>query len=153
MVKRRGALAAAVLGFFVVRLDATVVNVTLPSVRADFISGISGLQRVVDGCTLMFAALLLPAGVLLDRIVGRRAFGAGVLGFVAASATCGFAPSLGMLVGTLLASRAGFLAGLRTSLLIAAAVALIAAAVALTAAAGSILLQQPLTPAKENRDE
>jgi MFS transporter, DHA2 family, methylenomycin A resistance protein len=48
--------------------------------------------------------------------------------------------------GALLASRAGFLAGLRTSLLIAAAVAL-------TAAAGSILLRQPATRAKGNRDE
>jgi MFS transporter, DHA2 family, methylenomycin A resistance protein len=92
------ALAAAVLGFFVVTLDATVVNVALPSVRADFGSGISGLQWVVDGYTLMFAALLLSAGALSDRIGARRAFGAGVLGFVAASAACGFAPSLGMLV-------------------------------------------------------
>jgi hypothetical protein len=52
------ALAAALLGFFVVRLDATVVNVALLSVRADFGGGISGLQWLAAGYTLMFAALL-----------------------------------------------------------------------------------------------
>jgi EmrB/QacA subfamily drug resistance transporter len=91
-------LAAAVLGFFVVTLDATVVNVALPSVRADFGGGISGLQWVIDGYTLMFAALLLSAGALADRIGARRAFGAGVAGFMLASAACGLAPSLGILV-------------------------------------------------------
>src|SRR2546421_9583613 len=69
-------LAAAVLGFFVITLDAVVVNVALPSIRRDFGGGMSGLQWVVDGYTLMFAALLLTAGALSDRIGARRAFGA-----------------------------------------------------------------------------
>jgi len=56
------ALAAAVLGFFVVTLDAVVVNMTLPIIRTDLGGGVSGLQWVVDGYTLMFAALLLSAG-------------------------------------------------------------------------------------------
>jgi len=99
-------LAAAVLGFFVVTLDATVVNVALPSVRADFGGGISGLQWVVDGYTLMFAALLLSAGALADRIGARRAFGAGVGGFVLASAACGLAPGLGVLVAARLVQGA-----------------------------------------------
>src|SRR6185437_13270906 len=99
-------LAAAVLGFFVVTLDATVVNVALPSVRADFGGGISGLQWVVDGYTLMFAALLLSAGALADRIGARRAFGAGVAGFVLASAACGVAPGLGVLVAARLVQGA-----------------------------------------------
>jgi DHA2 family methylenomycin A resistance protein-like MFS transporter len=46
------ALAAAVLGFFVVTLDAVVVNVALSSIRSDFGAGITGLQWVVDGYTL-----------------------------------------------------------------------------------------------------
>jgi EmrB/QacA subfamily drug resistance transporter len=99
-------LAAAVLGFFVVTLDATVVNVALPSVRADFGGGISGLQWVADGYTLMFAALLLSAGALADRIGARRAFGAGVAGFVLASAACGLAPGLGVLVSARLVQGA-----------------------------------------------
>ena len=69
------ALAAAVLGFFVVTLDAVVVNVALPSIRHDLGGGIAGLQWVVDGYTLMFAALLLTSGSLADRIGARRAFG------------------------------------------------------------------------------
>ena len=100
------ALAAAVLGFFVVTLDATVVNVALPSVRADFGGGISGLQWVAAGYTLMFAALLLSAGALADRTGARRAFGAGVAGFVLASAACGLAPGLGVLVSARLVQGA-----------------------------------------------
>jgi MFS transporter, DHA2 family, methylenomycin A resistance protein len=99
-------LAAAVLGFFVVTLDATIVNVALPSVRADLGGGISGLQWVVDGYTLMFAALLLSAGALADRIGARRAFGAGVAGFVLASAACGLAPGLGALIAARLVQGA-----------------------------------------------
>jgi MFS transporter, DHA2 family, methylenomycin A resistance protein len=78
-------LAATVLGFFVVTVDAVVVNVALPSIRGDLGGGITGLQWVVDGYTLMFAALLLTAGALSDRIGARRAFAAGLLLFIAAS--------------------------------------------------------------------
>ena len=91
-------LAAAVLGFFVITLDAVVVNVALPAIRRDFGGGITGLQWVVDGYTLMFAALLLSAGALSDRIGARRGFVVGLGGFVAASAACGLAPGLGGLV-------------------------------------------------------
>jgi EmrB/QacA subfamily drug resistance transporter len=91
-------LAAAVLGFFVITLDAVVVNVALPSIRGEFGGGITGLQWVVDGYTLMFAALLLSAGALSDRIGARGAFGAGVVLFVVASVACGLAPTMGALV-------------------------------------------------------
>ena len=66
-------LAAAVLGFFMITLDAVVVNVALPSIRAGLGGGITGLQWVVDGYTLMFAALLLSAGSLSrpDRRAAR----------------------------------------------------------------------------------
>jgi EmrB/QacA subfamily drug resistance transporter len=92
------ALAAAVLGFFVVTLDAVVVNVALPSIRADLGGGITGLQWVVDGYTLLFAALLLSAGAFSDRAGARRTFGAGIGLFVAGSAACGLAPAIGALV-------------------------------------------------------
>src|SRR5436309_14962910 len=94
------ALAAAVLGFFVITLDAVVVNVALPAIRRELGGGISGLQWVVDGYTLMFAAVLLSAGSLTDRIGARRAFGMGLTVFVAASAGCGLAPGLGVLVAS-----------------------------------------------------
>src|SRR5947209_8858575 len=89
---------AALLGFFVITLDAVVVNVALPSIRNDLGGGITGLQWVVDGYTLMFAALLLSAGALSDRLGARRAFGAGLGVFVAASVACGLAPGLAALV-------------------------------------------------------
>lgn len=91
-------LAAAVLGFFMITLDAVVVNVALPSIRAGLGGGITGLQWVVDGYTLTFAALLLSAGSLSDRSGARRAFGAGLAVFVLASAACGLAPAIGALV-------------------------------------------------------
>lgn len=81
-----------------VTLDAVVVNVTLTSIRADLGGGVAGLQWVVDGYTLMFAALLLSAGSLSDRLGARRAFGSGLVVFVLASVACGLAPALGFLV-------------------------------------------------------
>jgi len=103
----RAALTAAVLGFFAITLDALVVNVALPSIRHDLGGGITGLQWVVDGYTLMFAALLLSAGSLSDRIGARRAFGTGMAVFVVASAACGLAPSLGVLIAARLVQGAG----------------------------------------------
>jgi DHA2 family methylenomycin A resistance protein-like MFS transporter len=92
------ALLAALLGFFVVTLNAVVVNVTLPTIRGELGGGVTGLQWVVDSYTLMFAALLLTAGSLSDRRGARRAFGAGMVVFVLASVGCGLAPSLGVLI-------------------------------------------------------
>lgn len=87
-------LAAALLGFFVVTLDAVVVNVALPSVGRDLGGGLAGLQWVVDGYTLSFAALLLCAGSLTDRIGAKHAFVLGVGVFTLASLACGLASSL-----------------------------------------------------------
>jgi EmrB/QacA subfamily drug resistance transporter len=115
----RPALAAAVLGFFVVTLDAVVVNVALPLIRADLGGGITGLQWVVDGYTLMFAALLLSAGSLTDRVGARRAFGTGVAVFVLASLACGLAPSLAALVA------ARFVQGAAAAVMMPASMALI----------------------------
>jgi DHA2 family methylenomycin A resistance protein-like MFS transporter len=52
----------------------------------------------VDGYTLIFAALMLSAGSLSDRIGARQAYGGGLVLFTLASAACGPAPGLGMLV-------------------------------------------------------
>ncbi|WP_223187706.1 MFS transporter, partial [Streptomyces sp. CBMA29] len=93
-------LAAALLGFFVITLDASVVTVALPSIGADLHGGLAALQWVVDGYTLAFAAFMLSTGALSDRIGARRAFGAGMAVFTVASAACGLAPGLGVLIGT-----------------------------------------------------
>ncbi|MEU4080094.1 MFS transporter [Streptomyces venezuelae] len=88
------ALAAAMLGFALITLDTSVVNVALPAIGADLGAGMSGLQWVVDAYTLVFAALLLSSGALADRVGASRAYGAGAVVFVLASAACGLAPGL-----------------------------------------------------------
>jgi len=107
---------AALLGFFVVTLDAVIVNVALPDIRRDLAGGMSGLQWVVDGYTLMFAALLLSAGSLSDRAGARRAFGTGMTLFVLASAGCGLAPTLPALVAARFAQGAAAAAMMPSSM-------------------------------------
>ncbi|WP_220495603.1 MFS transporter [Oceanospirillum sediminis] len=94
----RATLLAALLGFFVITLDAVVVNVALPTLSHEMDATITGLQWVVDGYTLAFAALLLSTGALTDRLGAKRAFGWGVVIFVLASLACGVAPDLGSLI-------------------------------------------------------
>ncbi|MFD0573770.1 MFS transporter [Kitasatospora gansuensis] len=101
------ALGAALLGFFVITLDALIVSVALPTIGTDLGGGMTGLQWVVDGYTLVLAALLLSAGSISDRIGARQAFGAGLVVFLIASAACGFAPALPTLVAARLVQGAG----------------------------------------------
>jgi DHA2 family methylenomycin A resistance protein-like MFS transporter len=112
-------LAVAVMGFFIVTFDAVVVNVALPTIRTDLGGGITGLQWVVDGYTLMFAALLLTSGALSDRVGARRAFTAGLVVFVLASLACGLAPNISALV------IARFVQGSAAALMMPASMALI----------------------------
>ncbi|WP_211296148.1 MFS transporter [Mycobacterium aquaticum] len=112
-------LIAALLGFFTITLDAVVVNVALPTIRDDLGGGVSGLQWVVDGYTMMFAALMLTAGSLSDRLGAKRAFGGGMAVFVLASVACGLAPTLGVLVA------ARFLQGAAAAAMMPASMALI----------------------------
>ncbi|MET9495609.1 MFS transporter [Streptomyces sp. NPDC006552] len=91
-------LGAALLGFFLISLDALIVTVALPDIGRGLGGGMTGLQWVVDGYTLMFAALMLSAGALSDRVGASRAFGGGLVLFVLASMACGFAPGLAVLV-------------------------------------------------------
>ncbi|MDT7641427.1 MAG: transporter, family, methylenomycin resistance protein, partial [Pseudonocardiales bacterium] len=62
------ALVALCLGYFMVILDVTVVAVAVPSIGRDLSVGVTGLQWVVDGYTLVFAMLLLPSGGAGDRL-------------------------------------------------------------------------------------
>ncbi|MEU2007029.1 MFS transporter [Rhodococcus sp. NPDC019627] len=148
-VSSGAALAAALLGMFVITLDALVVTVALPAIRNDLGGGMSGLQWVVDSYTLMFAALLLSAGALSDRVGARRAYGVGLAVFVAASAVCGLAPSLGILIAARLVQGAGAAVMLPASLALiresyadpvkrARAIALWAVGGAVAAAAGPV---------------
>ena len=81
------------LGFFVVALDARIVNVALPDIGSSLGRGLSGLQWVVTGYTLTFSALLLFADTLSDWIGAKRAYGMGMAVFVVASAACASRPA------------------------------------------------------------
>lgn len=97
-VRSKVSLIACTLVFFVITLDAVIVNVALPSIRTELGGGIGDLQWIVDGYTLMFAALLLSCGSLSDRIGAKRLLAAGMALFVLASIACGIAPGMGILI-------------------------------------------------------
>ena len=91
-------LAAMSLGFGVVQLDVTIVNTALNAIGSGFGGEVSALQWVVDAYTIGFAALILTAGALGDRIGAKRMFMGGFVLFTLASAACAFAPSLPLLI-------------------------------------------------------
>ncbi len=95
---RRLTLIAMSLGFCVVQLDVSVVNVAVKSIGASIGGGVSALQLIVSAYTVTFAAFILTAGALGDRIGAKRLFIAGFVLFTLASVACGLAPSLGVLV-------------------------------------------------------
>jgi EmrB/QacA subfamily drug resistance transporter len=94
----RGALLATVLGTGMVMLDSTIVNVALPHIGHDLKTDLAGLQWTLNGYTLTLAALILLGGSLGDRFGRRRVFLAGVCWFAVASALCGLAVNIEMLV-------------------------------------------------------
>ncbi|MGW2562114.1 DHA2 family efflux MFS transporter permease subunit [Streptomyces sp. NPDC001514] len=100
-------LIALSLGYFLVMLDVTVVNVAVPDISDSLHTGASALQWIVDGYSTVFAGLLLLGGGLADRLGHRRMFLAGLGVFTAASLACGFAGTSGMLVAGRLAQGAG----------------------------------------------
>ena len=79
-------------------IDGTVVNVALPALQTALHATVSDIQWVVEAYALLLASLLLVGGSLGDRYGRRKIFIYGVLLFAAASACCGFAPSITLLV-------------------------------------------------------
>ena len=91
-------LAAMSLGYVVVQLDVTIVNVAINSIGADFGGSVADLQWIVNAYTITFAAFILTAGALGDRLGARRVFIAGFAIFVLASLACALAPALPVLI-------------------------------------------------------
>ena len=91
-------LGICCFSLLIVGLDATIVNVALPSIRNDLHASVSGLQWVIDAYTLVLASLLMLAGSTADRIGRKRIFRAGLVVFSLGSLLCGLAPSLGALI-------------------------------------------------------
>jgi DHA2 family methylenomycin A resistance protein-like MFS transporter len=91
-------LAAMSLGYGVVQLDVTIVNTALGSIGSSLGGGVSELQWVVSSYTIAFAAFILTAGALGDRIGAKRVFMAGFAIFTAASVACALAPMATVLI-------------------------------------------------------
>jgi len=111
-------LSGLALGYFMVLLDATIVNVSLPAINHDLGGGLAGLQWVVNAYTLVFASLLLTAGALADQFGAKRIFLSGLIVFLVASAFSAIAPSLGVLIGLRALLGVGAAAIASTSLVI-----------------------------------
>jgi DHA2 family methylenomycin A resistance protein-like MFS transporter len=91
-------LAAMSLGYGVVQLDVTIVNTALHSIGASLGGGVSELQWIVSTYTIAFAALILTAGALGDRIGAKKVFMAGFAIFTAASLACALSLSAMQLI-------------------------------------------------------
>jgi EmrB/QacA subfamily drug resistance transporter len=103
----RWVVVVTVLGSGIAGLDATVVNIALPTIGREFHTGVGALQWVMSGYTLTLAAFLLLGGSLGDRYGRRRVFLVGVVWFALASAACGFAPNALFLIVTRLLQGIG----------------------------------------------
>ena len=115
-----GVLALAV---FMSSLDLFIVNLAFPYISRQYPgTSLSSLSWVLNAYTIVFAAVLVPAGRWADRIGRRRVFAAGLAGFSAGSVLCGLAPGVDLLIAARVvqAVGAGAMVPASLSLLLAA---------------------------------
>src|SRR3981189_1589223 len=94
----RWVLAATILGSSMAFIDSTVVNVALPALQASFHATVVDVQWVVESYGLFLSALILVGGSLGDLFGRRLIFVAGVAIFAVASAGCGAASNIHLLI-------------------------------------------------------
>ncbi len=117
--RNRPALTALIVltGVFLSSLDLFIVNIAFPSISEAFHGeSLSSLSWVLSAYTIVFAAVLVPAGRWADRAGRKRAFLLGMAIFTTASALCAIAPSLDFLVGARVLQAVGGALMLPTSL-------------------------------------
>jgi EmrB/QacA subfamily drug resistance transporter len=119
--QQRLTLIATILGSTVVFLDATIVNVALPSIGRELDAGLAGQQWVVEAYMLTMVSLLLVGGSLGDQFGRRRLFVIGLVAFGGTSILCALAPTEEFLIG----ARA--LQGIAGALLVPGSLAIVAA--------------------------
>ena len=108
MKQRWKVLVVTSVAVFMGFLDVTIVNIAFPDLEARFSeTSLAGLSWVLNAYNIVFAALLVPAGRLADRVGRRRMFFIGIWTFLAASVLCGLAPSVEMLVAARIVQAAG----------------------------------------------
>jgi EmrB/QacA subfamily drug resistance transporter len=96
--RRMLVLAICCMSLLVVGMDATIVNVALPSLRRDLDASVSSLQWTLDAYTLVLASFLMLAGSTADRVGRRRTFQVGLVSFGLGSLLCSLAPTVGWLI-------------------------------------------------------
>jgi EmrB/QacA subfamily drug resistance transporter len=114
-------LAATILGSSMAFIDATVVNIALPSMQASLAARVSDAQWIVNAYLLMLGALILVGGAAGDQYGRRRVCMLGILVFTVASVGCGLAPSVFALIS------ARTLQGIGGALLVPGSLAIISA--------------------------
>lgn len=108
MEQRWKVLTITSVGLFMASLDLFIVNIAFPDMARDFNgTSLPDLSWVLNAYAIVFAALLVPAGRIADRIGRKRVFVYGLLLFAAASALCAIAPSLDVLVAARILQAAG----------------------------------------------
>lgn len=108
MEQRWKVLLITSVGLFMASLDLFIVNIAFPDLAKDFQgTSLPSLSWVLNAYAIVFAALLVPAGRIADRIGRKRVFIAGLLLFAAASALCAIAPSIDVLVAARVLQAAG----------------------------------------------
>ncbi|WP_431075520.1 MFS transporter [Microbacterium phyllosphaerae] len=90
---------AIYLGWIVITLDGSALNLALPAIVRDLRTSADGISWVVDAYTLPLASLLLLGGSLGDRLGAERLFRIGAIGFAASSIACALSETFGLLIG------------------------------------------------------
>jgi EmrB/QacA subfamily drug resistance transporter len=119
---RAWVLAGTVLGSGLAFIDSSAVNLALPVIQQRLGGGFQAAQWIMNAYALMLGALVLAGGAAADRYGRKRVFALGVTIFTLASAICGLAPNLPVLVA------ARILQGVGAALLTPASLALLGAA-------------------------
>ncbi|WP_328537742.1 MFS transporter [Streptomyces sp. NBC_00344] len=92
-------LATVLIAAALTMIDASIVNVALPSIQKTLHTGTSVSQFIVSGYVIAYAIFLVLGGKLGDRYGRRRMLQIGIVSFTIASLACGLAPSIGFLIG------------------------------------------------------
>jgi EmrB/QacA subfamily drug resistance transporter len=118
MMQRKWRVSLIVcVGVFMSSLDLFIVNIAFPAISKHFGgASLGSLSWILSGYAIVFAALLVPAGRWADAFGRKRAFLLGLGVFVAASAACAVAPSVGFLIAARIVQAAGGALMLPTSL-------------------------------------
>jgi MFS transporter, DHA2 family, methylenomycin A resistance protein len=107
LVRPRRVLTVACLGYGMIVIDITIVNLAIPAMRASLHASLATMQLVVDAYVIVLASLLIAGGGAVGRYGAARMFRLGTCVFGAASLLCGAAPNGGALVAMRVLQGAG----------------------------------------------